>query len=62
MVDAFPFVGIVVVGDRLKALAVDASFHGDGAIEAPLVIGDTLYQFFFAEADGAEAVVEVFEE
>ena len=62
MVDPFPFAEIVVGGDRLEALAVDASFHGDGAVEAPLVVGDTLYQFFFAEADGAEAVIEVFEE
>ena len=62
MVDQFPFAGVVPGGDRLEALAVDGGFHGEGAVEAPLIGGDALDQFFFAEADGAEVVVEVLEE
>ena len=50
------------VGDLPKAVAEDAGFHGEGAAEAPLVVGDAQDQHFFAVAEGLEAVVEVFEE
>jgi len=62
VVDQFPFAGVVLGGDPFEALAVDGGFHGEGAVEAPLIGGDALYQFFFAEADGVEVVAEVLEE
>ncbi len=62
MVDQLPFELKVFGGDRLEALPVDAGLHGEGAVEAPLTGGDAHDQFLFAIADGAEAVVEVFEE
>jgi hypothetical protein len=62
MVDQFPFAGVVPGGDRFEALAVDGGFHGERAVEAPLIGGDALYQFFFAETDGAEVVVKVLDE
>ena len=62
MVDQLPFELKVFGGDRLEALPVDAGLHGEGTVEAPLTGGDAHDQFLFALADGAEAVVEVFEE
>ena len=53
---------LVDVGDALEVVAVDAGFHGEGAVEAPLIGGDAQDQGFFAGADGAEAVEEVLEE
>src|ERR1035438_221806 len=49
-------------GDIVEAVAEDAGFHGEGAVEAPLVGGDAQDQCFFAVADGAEASEEIVEE
>ena len=40
MVDQFAFARIVLGGDRLEALPVDAGLHGEGAVEAPLTGGN----------------------
>jgi hypothetical protein len=53
---------LVLCGDIVEAVAVDAGFHGEGAVEAPLIGGDAQDQFFFAGADGLEAVQVVVEE
>jgi hypothetical protein len=45
-----------------EAVAVDAGFDGEGAVEAPLSGGDAQDELLFALADGVEAVVEVFQE
>jgi hypothetical protein len=52
----------VLCGDLLEALAIDAGFHGEGAVEAPLIGGDAADDHFVAVADGLEAAVEVIEE
>jgi hypothetical protein len=52
----------IFAGDLLKAVAVDAGFHGEGAAEAPLVVRDRQDQHFFGVAHGLEAVVKVLEE
>jgi hypothetical protein len=46
----------------VEAVAVDAGFHGEDAVETPLVGGDAQDQFLFAGADGAEAIEEVLNE
>jgi len=56
------FAEIVVGGDRLKALAVRCQLPWDGAVEAPLVVGDTRTSFSSARPTGRKAVIEVFEE
>jgi hypothetical protein len=48
--------------DLLEAVAEEAGFHGEGAVEAPVRGGDAQEQHFFDFADGLEAVVTVFEE
>ena len=53
---------LFLLGDIVEAVAVDAGFRGEGAVETPLVVDDAQDQFFFAGADGAEAVQEVLEE
>src|ERR1019366_362979 len=53
---------LLLLGDIVEAVAVDAGFHGEGAAQAPLVVGDTQDQRFFAGADGLEAVQMVVEE
>ena len=45
--------GAVGFGDVAQAVAVDAGFHREGAVEAPLIGGDTPDQLFFAVADAA---------
>ena len=52
----------VPCGDHLEVLPVDAGFHGEDAVEAPLIGGDAQDQFLFAIADGAEAVEVIVEE
>jgi len=54
--------GLVDCGDGADAFAVDAGFHGDGAVEAPLIGGNAEDQFFFGGADGLEAVEVVVDE
>ena len=54
--------GLVLCGDIVEAVAVDAGFHGEDAVETPLVGGDAQDQFLFAGADGAEAIEEVLNE
>jgi hypothetical protein len=46
----------------VEAVAVDAGFHRDGAVEAPLIGGDTQDEVFFGRADGLEAVQVVVDE
>ena len=53
---------LVLLGDVVEAVAVDAGFRGEGAVEAPLVGGDAQDQFFFAGTDGLEAVQVVVDE
>jgi hypothetical protein len=62
VVDRFPIAGVVPDGDVFKARAVDALFHSEVAVEAPLICGDARDQHFFGFADGAESIVEAFEE
>ena len=52
----------VLCGDLLEALAIDAGFHGERAVQAPLIGGDAADDHFLAVADGLEAAVEVIEE
>jgi hypothetical protein len=52
----------VFFGDLLEAVAVEAGFHGEGAVETPVRGGEAQDQHFFGVADGLEAVVEVVEE
>ena len=62
------FVGIaflavlVLVGDIVEAVAEDAGFHGEDAVETPLIGGDAEDQFFFAFADRVEGIEEVLDE
>jgi hypothetical protein len=56
------FAGLVLGGDILEAVAKDASFQGDGALQAPLIKADAQDQLFFAFADRTEAAEEVLEE
>src|ERR1039458_10216589 len=49
-------------GDIVEAVAVDAGFEGEGAVQAPLVVGDAQDQFFFGGADGAEAIQVIVDE
>ena len=53
---------IVLIGDFLEAVAVDAGFHGEGTVETPLIGGNAQDQVFFGGADGLEAVQVVVEE
>ncbi len=53
--------GLVLVGDPLKEIAVDAGFQGKGAVEAPPQAGDAHDQVLFDGADGLEAVEMVVE-
>ena len=54
--------GLVAGRNNLEAVAVDAGFHGEDAMEAPLIGGDAQDQIFFGGADGLEAVQVVVEE
>ena len=52
----------ISLGNYLEAIAEDGSFHGEGAVEAPLSGGDAADEYVFTVADGVEAVAEVLEE
>src|ERR1017187_9016334 len=49
-------------GDIVEAVAVDAGFEGEGAVQAPLVVCGAQDQFFFGGADGAEAIQVIVDE